>query len=39
MKTSFSLVWRVALACLVPLALASCSNEDDIHQWVAQAKA
>jgi type IV pilus assembly protein PilP len=39
MKTSFSLVLRLVLACIVPLALSSCSNGDDIHHWVAQEKA
>ncbi len=39
MKTPISLAIRVVLACIVPLVLASCSNEDDIHQWVAQEKA
>ena len=39
MKTPISLAVRVALACIVSLVLASCSNDDDVHHWVAQEKA
>lgn len=39
MQTSSTLVLRLAFACTIPLVLVSCSNDDDIQQWVSQEKA